>query len=214
MQFNRLLAVKKLLLLFFLLLILAFFYFGLACMNVDGEAEKKINQELSAFSYSTVEIQQVLEKVSQDLNSISTSPDLIGYISQHESDNPANLLSLFRDYVEQREYQQLRLIDENGDEQIRVELQQGQAIVVGQSLLQNISDRYYFREAIQLDQGQFYYSPIDYKVEFHRADAPLRPVTRVATPVVNNRNEISGIVVINMDSRSLAHQLEEQALIE
>ncbi|HSG22627.1 MAG TPA: hypothetical protein VLA64_06660, partial [Azonexus sp.] len=73
-------------------------------------------------------------------------------------------------------YDQARWIDASGQEILRVDLKQGQPVVIAREQLQNKADRYYFIEAMKLAAGQVYVSPIDLNVENGVIEVPHKPM--------------------------------------
>ncbi len=95
-------------------------------------------------------------------------------------------------------YYQVRYLDGTGREVIRLNLDNGQAEVVPQEHLQDKSDRYYVREALKLDPGQIYVSPMDLNIEHGKVELPYRGVVRYAARVRGTDGEARGLVVINV----------------
>ena len=94
-------------------------------------------------------------------------------------------------------YDQIRWIDASGREALRVDLKEGQPVVIPPDKLQNKADRYYFTETMKLAAGQVYISPIDLNVENGVIEAPHKPMLRLATPLVDAQGEKRGIIILN-----------------
>ena len=109
--------------------------------------------------------------------------------------NVEALLSSFSS--QKRLYDQVRLIDMQGQEVIRVNYHGGQADPVAEDALQNKAGRYYFREAIKLKQGEVYISPLDLNMEQGVLEKPLKPVIRFAIPIFSGKVEKRGVLVLN-----------------
>jgi len=101
------------------------------------------------------------------------------------------------------DYQQIRWINESGIERVRVERGQDRVFIVDEQLLQNKSDRYYFKAAKSLLLGEVYISRLDLNMENGRIETPVRPTLRVATPLQDGHGERRGILVINITMRYL-----------
>ena len=93
-------------------------------------------------------------------------------------------------------YDQIRLIDTNGYELIRVNAGPKPQIV-DDSDLQYKGDREYFDKSVKLPNNQIYISPITLNEEHGKIEYPEKPVTRISTPVYNSANEKLGLLVIN-----------------
>lgn len=94
-------------------------------------------------------------------------------------------------------YDQIRWINQAGQEVIRVDLRDGQGRLVPADKLQNKADRYYFREAMQADAGRIYLSPLDLNVDNGQIEKPFKPMLRVATAVADRQGNKQGVVVLN-----------------
>jgi PAS domain S-box-containing protein len=94
-------------------------------------------------------------------------------------------------------YDQIRYLDNNGMEIVRVNYNDGDVEVVPYGALQNKSSRYYFREALAQEPGGIYLSRFDLNVENGHIEEPFKPVIRFGTPVIDHNGNKSGIVLIN-----------------
>lgn len=102
-------------------------------------------------------------------------------------------------FVQNRQYyDQLRYLNENGQEVARVNIQNGEATLVPQAELQDKSSTTYFQETMQLGPGQIYVSNINLNRENNEIEIPYKPVVRYAIPIYNNQGENEGILVANI----------------
>jgi len=94
---------------------------------------------------------------------------------------------------------QLRYIDKNGNEVIRIERNNPnqEAIVVDKQYLQNKADRYYFKEIMRLRDGEYWYSKLDLNIEYGKIEMPIKPVLRIGTPYYY-KGKKEGILIINI----------------
>ena len=93
-------------------------------------------------------------------------------------------------------YDQVRYIDKNGNEIIRINYNDGNPFIVTEDELQNKENRYYFTETIKLPDDYIYISPLDLNVENEIVEEPPKPMQRYGTPVYRD-GEIIGIALIN-----------------
>ena len=106
-------------------------------------------------------------------------------------------------------YYQIRYLDVNGDEVVRVNQPLGQSpYIVPDTELQNKAHRYYFQEAAHLTPGQMYVSPLDLNREHHAVERPLHPVLRYATPLYW-KDQWLGVLVVNLHAQPLLNLLHE-----
>ncbi len=106
-------------------------------------------------------------------------------------------------------YDQLRYIDESGQEIVRVDFVDGEAQVIPEDKLQNKAGRNYFKEALLKSDGEVYVS----KTELNREGAPpvisvpYRPVIRVSTPIYDRIiGGFKGVLVANINVESIVRQ--------
>ncbi|WP_316366051.1 PAS domain S-box protein [Candidatus Thiodiazotropha sp. CDECU1] len=98
---------------------------------------------------------------------------------------------------EKRLYDQVRFIDLDGRERVRVNFSSGQPQLVSPSQLQDKSKRYYFLETMALKPGEIYISPLDLNIEEGAIERPIKPVMRFAVPIYNSLGLKKGILVLN-----------------
>lgn len=101
-----------------------------------------------------------------------------------------------------RAYHQIRFLDQEGQEQVRVDYRAGTAVVTARALLQSKAGRPYFRQSIDLPAHEVYVSPVDLNQEHGKVEWPHTPVIRLAAPVFDHLGARAGIVVLNVDART------------
>ena len=104
-------------------------------------------------------------------------------------------------------YYQLRFIDKNGRELVRVDRKGGVLFIVPEDELQDKSGRYYVKETLVLNEGEVYVSPIDLNIEHGIIEDPIVPMLRFSSPVYYD-GELSGMVIINYFAESLLNEIE------
>ena len=96
-----------------------------------------------------------------------------------------------------RNYDQIRFIDETGQEIIRVDFDGGRPESIPQKLLQNKAERYYFKDTMKLGRREVYVSPLDLNVENGQVEQPHRPMIRFGTPIFDHLGQKRGVIIIN-----------------
>lgn len=105
------------------------------------------------------------------------------------------------------EYDQIHLIRLDGQELFRVNYAGGQCIEVPRAELQNKVNRYYFREAARLADGQVFVSPLDLNVEHGKIEEPYKPMIRFATTVTDDNGKVKAVLVLNYLAKSLIDKI-------
>ncbi|MDT3708207.1 MAG: ATP-binding protein [Thiobacillus sp.] len=153
-------------------------------------------------------VQQEMDAVLSDLRYLSQHNELSQYLAYK---SPGTRLDLAREYLalasQKRIYDQIRFIDRDGMEQVRVDFNEGRAAIVAETELHDRRDQIYFREAMRLLPGQIYVSPLDLSFEPGAVEQPPRPVIRFAVPVADDRGAVRGIVVLNYLGQRLRDKL-------
>lgn len=183
---------------------------------INAVINEQIRYKREVKQYS--ELADMRSNITSELNSVGA--DLL-YFAQSElaiatlktQDKSAQhyLTSLmYKISALQKRYDQIRLLDSQGNEIIRIN-QQSQNTVkeVASTGLQNKSQRYYFKNAAQLQSGQIYISPFDLNKENGEIEYPIKPMIRFATPVYSSRNELLGVGVINYNGKKLLKIIDD-----
>lgn len=162
------------------------------------------NEIESFFSTSNLDVQFVRELLKSEWTSHSEK-EMDDFID-HARTNFASFLNA-HSY-----YDHIRLIDSNGMEMVRVNNSGANQIVIPFERLQNKSDRYYFKEAAKLVDGEVYISQIDLNVENNVLEKPYKAVIRYAAPIDLRSDE--GIrrmyLVVNLNVSSLLADLRDR----
>lgn len=98
-------------------------------------------------------------------------------------------------------YDQLRFIDENGNEIVRVNKTQGGPFIVPADELQYKGDREYFQLAMKQQKGTVYTSRVNLNREGinNEIEFPYKPVLRIAVPIFDETNNTrKGVLVANL----------------
>lgn len=124
----------------------------------------------------------------------------------------SDVASIWIDYSNSRAvYDQIRYIDLDGNEIIRINYSENGAYAVAQSELQNKKDRYYFQDTVTLEQGQVFVSPLDLNIENNQIEQPLKPMIRLGKPYFNLKNQKTGVVVLNYAAKDILQQVQSIA---
>jgi signal transduction histidine kinase len=152
-------------------------------------------------------IRRELRSVESDVLYLANQAVLRDYLSGRQ----ANKKELQQEYVlfcrQRKLYDQIRYLDQDGLEIIRINDNKGNPRAVADADLQPKADRYYFSEAMRLDQGEVFISRFDLNVEHDAIERPLKPVIRFATPVFDRGGRKRGVLVLNYLGDALIQKL-------
>ena len=140
-----------------------------------------------------------------DIGAITTDLMFLGRHLESLSFEPAAgaarrryLAELFLTFAREKGlYDQIRFIDSDGREVVRVNRAGSRPVLVDDAGLQDKSDRYYVVHGLRLESGQIYVSPLDLNVEDGVVEQPIKPVLRFATPVFDAGGRRQGLMVLN-----------------
>ncbi|MCU7846308.1 MAG: sensor domain-containing diguanylate cyclase [Candidatus Thiodiazotropha sp. (ex Monitilora ramsayi)] len=106
-------------------------------------------------------------------------------------------------------YAQIRFIDTEGMELVRINNKAGDPEIVPKTELQDKNSNYYFQESIKLNQGDIYISPLDLNMENGVVEQPIVPTIRFSTPVHDGYGKKRGILIINYTPAELLDRIED-----
>ena len=111
-----------------------------------------------------------------------------------------------------RVFDQVRFLDREGTERVRVNFRNEAAQTVPEDSLQNKRSRYYFQQAQSLEPGEVLVSDFDLNVEHGKIEQPLRAELRFITGVYERPAERpAGFIVLNYNGGHLLEQLNRES---
>ena len=156
-------------------------------------------------------INSELQSVKADLLFLADERSVKGFV-QGEKRHRQALTATFSSFVHRKKnYDQIRLLNANGHETIRVNYIDGAAVSVPESDLQDKSDRYYFAESKGLRLENVFVSDFDLNLEHGRVEKPLKPVIRFVTPVGSADENGRGYLVLNYLGAKLLSEVDRPA---
>ncbi|WPD21952.1 MAG: ATP-binding protein [Candidatus Electrothrix scaldis] len=184
-----------------LLIIGAFFFSDLTEKNKINQIVNQntfyIGQGVGMLSYS-------LKQVTRDLLYLAGQNSLIEQVTNPTQENLKQLSENFINFSKIKgHYDQIRWIDANGMERVRVDYAPDGPKVIPGHFLQNKEDRYYVTETLKLPLGEIYISPLDLNMERGQVEYPFKPTIRLATPLADPAGEQHGLLIINYAAKSM-----------
>jgi hypothetical protein len=147
-----------------------------------------------------------------DLYMLATNPDITRVVTDYDETILSRIASEWELFVtEKRLYDQIRIIDLQGMERLRIDQVPYGASRVPASLLQDKSQRYYFQQGLLLKSGGIYVSPIDLNLERGKVELPYKPMIRLVFPLEDSEGEIKSLLVLNALASHILDDLERQA---
>ncbi len=111
-------------------------------------------------------------------------------------------------------YDQIRILDNDGMELVRINYNNGHPAPVPQGELQNKFHRYYFQESLPLKNGEVYVSPFDLNIENNKIEIPLKPMIRVSTPIYDDAGCRIGFAILNYLGQRIIDRLDKSGRME
>ena len=148
--------------------------------------------------------------VIADLLYLSKQPitqDFINTPSKISKNRMEQNLTTFSE--QKKRYNQLRILDTEGREVLRVNYNSGTPSVVSKDSLQKKQNREYFMEGITLQSNQVYVSRFNLNIEKQKIVRPVTPTIRFATPLFDNQNQKKGMLVLNFIGDILLDELKQ-----
>ncbi len=172
-------------------------------------------QEKNALSHQHNDITERFNDIIGDLIFLSRQNELLTYL---DLKNIKTKRDIQKEYIAmllaKKTYDQIRYIDNNGMECVRVNFTDGNPEAVPAEKLQNKAKRYYFTDTIKLGRKEIFVSPLDLNIEHGKIEEPLKPMLRFGTPVFNNNGEKHGIVLLNYLAKNLLDYIREKKIGE
>lgn len=177
-------------------------------LQAESNRDKRVEVDITERGLIASEqyfIEYKISRLTNDLQFIYDS------LQQNDADDTdySEVATLWRSYSNTRKvYDQIRFLDTDGNEIIRVDYDEKGAIIRPKSELQNKSDRYYFQQTIQMSEGQTYLSPLDLNVENGAIELPINPVLRLAKPFFDRNGVKKGMVILNYSAADVLSQID------
>jgi diguanylate cyclase (GGDEF)-like protein/PAS domain S-box-containing protein len=157
---------------------------------------------------ATYQIANTQFMAAEDTQFLAGRVEVREYLAAPSPSRRQALEQMFKDFLQVKGHiDQARLLSPNGQELVRVNYNQGAAIAVPLSNLQDKSSRYYFQKALDLKKNQVFVSKADLNVEQNIIEEPHKPVQRMVMPVYLH-DHLEGYLVLNFN----AHQIFEHII--
>jgi diguanylate cyclase (GGDEF)-like protein len=192
---NILLFLKIFLSLSLLVIVPSYLYFN-AIKNAHLSALKQ--KEQFRVDVQSQAFKDEFKNIASDLIVLTSHRELWDAINGVKTLNLDALEYEFRMFSRTKDiYDQVRLLDLQGNEKIRININKYGATIVDKKSLQNKAQRYYFLDTLDLEQGEIYVSPFDLNVEKGQIEVPYKPTIRFGMPIFDLNKKKQGVVILN-----------------
>ena len=200
--------------------IFALIFLALLLVTIPGllwlEKRDLENELAKAQVKSEWSVQMEYSIVSARISSLVADTSYLHDVYATRLENPAEYDKIAQEWVifsnKMHVYDQMRFIDADGNERIRIDLKREGAIKVPAEELQNKSDRYYFYEAANLPVGALHVSPLDLNIERGQIETPFKPMIRLGMPVHKADGTLLGVIVMNYLAKDFLSAFKEYAI--
>lgn len=202
---------KKFILLYLsiLLIFLLFTFFStIFLFELDHKKSDLILESEYKLENKYLEFKIFPRNVGNDLFFLSKLSSFKSFINSNISSDVLkfNVENDFKNFLGENDiFYQVRFIDNNGIEKIKIQNKNSVLEIIDNSKFQNKSHKDYFINTIKLNQREVYMSKLDLNVEYGEFDkinidgkSYYVPILRYATPIYDENNISKGIIIINM----------------
>lgn len=184
-------------------------------INDYNQVEMKYETELvTAIDITNVFVNQHIESMTSKLNMITNSEEIRRFVNDDKNEHfKKSVEEVFSVYGKRDEaITQLRILNNQGLEMVRVNNSNNEQIVIASENLQNKSDRYYFKEAIEIEAEEVYISDYDLNIEAGEIVVPYEPTIRFAQALYDKKGDKYGVLIINVDGYKFFDIIKEYKL--
>ncbi|MBU1365813.1 MAG: response regulator [Gammaproteobacteria bacterium] len=174
--------------------------------------EQIAEQERQALNRASQEIEGRLNDAAADITFLESLPRLRKLLKRPSSDNLSALADNFGVYLSANPtIAQIRWIDEQGKEELRIDVVDGKTTRVADSDLQQKIQRPYYNATMILPKGKIYISPLNLNIENEQIERPYKPMLRFAVPLFGDEGQRRGILVVNYLAKKWIDTLQKAA---
>jgi len=185
----------------------AIYFFGLS-----QKREAFISTEQAELAMVASSLLEEQSGVLEDLYLLASLHETVKLLRRQPDPNRTVEYASLMLMKSRRKYDQVRILDIDGMERMRVNDNSGNPVIVPESELQDKSNRSYYLDAKSLLPGEVYLSPLDLNIENEKIEIPFKPMLRYVMPVTDQDESIIGYVIINYLADRLRARAEQVAL--
>ncbi|MBF0384145.1 MAG: PAS domain S-box protein [Magnetococcales bacterium] len=154
--------------------------------------------------------------IASDFESIVTDLQYLSLEYEIQSNRQQSLDNIAKKFLafsqKKKYYDQIRFIDSQGIEQVRINYNSGKPSIVPKNRLQDKSGRYYVIDTFRLTKGKIFISPFDLNIEQSKIEIPIKPMIRFVSPVFDHQGEKKGLVILNYMGQKLLDKVKDASI--
>ena len=210
---KRLIFKRFLLLLSLLSAILVAITYPMYLQYQQGVKDRILANEETSMVVASQIIQQEMYEQLHVLDLLKQSARVKDYVTDNTEAQRQQLALYFQQVSSAfHRFDQIRLLNNDGQELVRVDLKNGHGEIIPQDQLQNKSDRYYFTEAKDLASDEVFVSRLDLNIEHGEIELPHKPMLRFSVSVFDNQGKRAGVLVLNYLAKNMLGNFRKQML--
>ncbi|HWV09322.1 MAG TPA: sensor histidine kinase [Pseudomonas sp.] len=177
---------------------------------LDARLEPLLRDQQNSINEGVGVLNRHLAALRGHVKFLANQPLLARALENPSEENIQALALLFQEFSDSTDtYDRIRWLDEQGNEQVRVDWHDGRAWIRDRAQLQNKAERYFFVETMNLSAGDYYLSRFDLSLDYGAIEEPFKPTLRGATPVFDEAGTRRGIVLLNYLGSALLNRLRQ-----
>ncbi|WP_373036117.1 GGDEF domain-containing protein [Sulfurimonas sp.] len=187
--------------------------YNIQLSNLKNDLDTKANETMIIKKFTV--LKNKIEDMDHIVSSISKNSIMKSYIETKDEHELEKLKNIFFAIASvDSKIMQLRYIDKDGMEQVRVDRtsEQNEPVLIAKEQLQNKEKRNYFQTISSMQEVKIWHSKFDLNMEKGKIEVPYRPTFRVGIPLFNKQHEFAGIVIANMLTNNLFDSIRTSAV--
>lgn len=201
---NRFFLRVFLIALFLLAILIGGAFYSAYMISFDQAEQNMVDNEALMCQLHEDLITDAFNQAISTMVFFSTVPGLNNYINDPTPEHKTALSHSIQSFSTLNPYfDQIRILDIDGYEKIRVNRSGTTGVIVPDEELQYKGDRYYLADLKDTYHGEIYVSPWDLNIEHGALELPYKPTMRIGMPLKYASGERYGFILINIDMRVL-----------
>jgi len=209
MSFNRSVALRTLILFAPILIISTITFTVFLSVYKKLDLDNIYESQQNILTLQKQKTTNSFQGIFSDLLFLKNNSTFVQYLNDPYK-NSFYLSELLLTFSENKKiYDQIRLLDSQGNEEIRINFHNGKAFKVPADKLLDKSEKPYFKYSENLDRNTIYISRLDLNMEAGQIEVPHKPTIRFAMPVFDYDDQFRGVLVINYLAKYVLKAIRE-----